>query len=122
MTSIDADPRTPRQAAEHLLRRGHTLGDPEMVARGRQALRYAEEQEARRPSQVYQVEHDRFEETGKFGQGVKSAGQVFGLTVGLSYLSVLWFGLFATCVGLLSLALGSAALYAGYCAIRRARL
>jgi hypothetical protein len=125
MISDRADPRTPRQSAEAIIKRGRTLGDPEMIQRGRDLLRYAEEQEAkrpsetRRPSQIY--EPSRLDPGGSFIVGASVAGQIMGLVLVVFYVLSLFFGWVVTLAGMVAFALLLVAGYGAYCAIKRAR-
>jgi hypothetical protein len=127
MISQFADPRTPRQSAEAIIRRGRLLDDPEMISRGQQALRYAEEQEALalaranrpRPSEVY--EPSRMDPGGSLIEGVYVGGQITGLLIVAFWFLTLFFSWKVVAVGYAGVALAGFACWVGYCAVRRAR-
>jgi hypothetical protein len=124
MISQSADPRTPRQSAEAVIRRARLLNDPDMMRRGQQLLRYAEEQEgldreSPRPSQIY--EPSRLDPGGSFVEGARVGGQITGMLVVAFWFATLFFSWKVVAVGFVSVALMTVAGYGAYCAIKRAR-
>lgn len=124
MISHLADPRTPRQSAEAVIRRARLMNDPDMMRRGQQLLKYAEEQESLdrespRPSQVY--EPSRLDPGGSFIEGAYVGGQIMGLLVVAFWFLTLFFSWKVVAVGYVATALVAAAVYGVYETIKRAR-
>lgn len=115
MLRTDPGPRSPRRSAEDMMRRGYALGDPELVARGRDLLRYAEEQEART------VEHDRVEYGSPIERKCTYVGAVFGFFSMTLWLAAPWFGLLNVLGWFSVLGLTCAAAYGMSMAVKRAR-
>lgn len=115
MLNVGSIPRSPRKSAEDMMRRGYSLGDPVLIARGKAVLRYAEDQESRT------IYHDRFETGSPAERKATWVGAVLGF-LGMSvWLAAPWVGLFTVVGWLLVLMLGCAAAYATFMAVKRAR-
>lgn len=123
MTSHLEPPRTPRQSAEALIRRGRMMGDAEMIQRGRDCLRYAEEQEARadarRPSEIY--EPSRFEHGGSFIEGAHVGGQLVGLFFVTLFIATIFVPFWTAVIFVLGLTFLSCAALGLYETIKRAQ-
>lgn len=123
MISLQASPRSPRRVAEDMMRRARETGDLDMWNRGKRAMQYAEDLEARRrPAQVYaQVDHDPYEEGGSAMRRVSEVGQALGLFAVTFYVCSLYFGLFPTAVCTVAAALAGLATFVAYRTVRSAR-
>lgn len=124
MISHFADPRTPRQSAEAVIRRARLMNDPDMMRRGQQLLKYAEEQESLdrespRPSQIYEA--SKFDKGGSAVEGMYVGGQIMGLLVVAFWFLTIFFSWKVVAVGFFATALVVGAGFGVYETIKRAR-